>query len=200
VSRRVGLFGGTFDPVHTAHLWVAAAAQAHLGWDRVVWIPAFVSPHKLETPPTEGPHRLRMLELALADRPGWSVWTHELDAGRPCPTVDTVAAWARRHPEDRLWFLLGADALASLPRWIRPRELLATVRLAVYARPGAPPPGPPPGGPDAEIDVIPGVRHDVSATAIRARLAAGQPTPELPPAVRDYIQTHRLYGTGARRA
>lgn len=198
MTRRVGLFGGTFDPVHRAHLRIAEAAQDHLEWDRVVWVPAFVSPHKLNNPPTDGVHRLRMLELVAAERPEWSVWTHELDAGRPCASADTVVAWRRRHPEDELWFLLGADALASVPRWIRPGELVANARLAVYQRPGAPDPGPLPGLPQAGIDVIAGVRHDVSATSIRSALARGLPTPDLPAAVRGYIDAHRLYGSGSR--
>jgi len=187
--RRVGLVGGTFDPVHAGHLWLAAAALAHAGCAEAWLVPAARPPHR-PAPGATFADRLAMCRLAVADRPGLAARDDEARREGPSYTVDTLRALCARHGPAISWVLcLGADAAADLPGWREPDEIPRLCRLAIAARPGGPPLPDLPGALR-----LPGTPPDVSATEIRRRVAAGLPIAGLvPDAVAAYIAAHRLY-------
>jgi len=199
---RVGLYGGSFDPVHSAHLAVARRAAQAFELARVIFVPARRPPHKPDAQLAPDAHRLAMLELATTGDAGWSVDPCELSRVGPSYTIDTVRDLERRIAPAELWMILGSDNLPGLPHWRSAEELLALVRPIVVAR-----------APEARAqlerataqlpaalaqrltagwvggDPIPG-----SATEVRARLRAGEdPGAQLPPGVAEYIRTHGLY-------
>jgi nicotinate-nucleotide adenylyltransferase len=199
VTRRIGLMGGTFDPIHIAHLVVAqeAAWAAHL--DEVRFIPARQPPHKGGEPVTEAHHRLAMTKAAIAGNPLFSVSTIEIDREGPSFTVDTLREL--QEPGIQLLFIMGLDSLAELLTWHDPSGIVALAELvAVYRRVGQDPhvvqhqlEAVLPAARDrVHIVLIPAL--DVSSTEVRARVAAGQPIRYLvPDHVVDYIQTNGLY-------
>ncbi|GAA0782018.1 nicotinate (nicotinamide) nucleotide adenylyltransferase [Castellaniella ginsengisoli] len=189
----VGLLGGSFDPVHRAHVALAQAARDALGLAHVELLPA-ARPWQRGRLGAAPEHRLRMLELACAGDPGLRVNPIELHRGGDTYTIDTLAALPSTA---RYTWILGSDQLANFCTWHRWRDLLSHVRLAVAERPGIPAAPPPPlaqalspGG----LVRIPFVPQPISATAIRQALAAGRPVDAaLDPRVLDYIHAHRLY-------
>ncbi len=193
VTPQVGLLGGSFDPVHRAHIALAQAARDALGLEHVELLPA-ARPWQRGRLGATSEHRLRMLELACADDPGLRVNPIELHRAGVTYTIDTLAALPATA---RYTWILGSDQLANFCTWHRWRELLQHVRLAVAERPGTPvAPSPelaqalPPDG----LVRIPFTPQPISATAIRQDLAAGRPVDAmLAPRVLDYIHAHRLY-------
>jgi nicotinate-nucleotide adenylyltransferase len=192
VHRRVGLFGGSFDPVHRAHLALAHEAMHALRLDEVRWVPAG-QPWQKQRAISPALHREQMLQLAIAGEPRFVLDRIELLRQGPSYTLDTVRALAEREPEAEWFLLIGADQYAGLHTWVNWQELLARVTLAVANRPGAAPP--------VHADVL---RHphrtvplpmlDISSTEIRRRVAAGEDISTLvPPEVARYIDHHRLY-------
>ncbi len=197
--RRLGILGGTFDPPHHGHLGAAQEALHQLALDRVLWVPAGAPPHKPSQPITPAHHRLRMLEQALAGHPHLSISTIDLERPGPCYTVDALALLRAEYgPEPEFYFIEGADSLADLPTWYRPRQLLELCRLAVVRRPGV------------EIDLaaleerLPGLRArihfvempllEISSTDLRRRVRQGRPISYLVPAgVEAYIREQGLY-------
>jgi nicotinate-nucleotide adenylyltransferase len=133
---RIGIFGGSFDPVHLGHLLVAECCREQARLDRVVFMPAAVSPHKQDRPPTPAADRLEMLRLATGGHPAFAVSTLEIDRGGVSYTADTIAALAATCPADRLLLLLGPDALAGLPRWHEPGRVLAGAEIVAVEREG----------------------------------------------------------------
>lgn len=133
---RIGVFGGSFDPVHIGHLIVAECCREQAGLERVLFLPASVPPHKQERSLAPGPLRLEMLELALAGHDGFVVCEEEITRGGVSYTVDTLEALLMRRPDDEHLLLLGVDALASLPTWRLPQRILQIVRLLVVERSG----------------------------------------------------------------
>ncbi len=196
------IFGGTFDPVHNGHLLTARAAMNRLQAQRVVFVPANTSPHKLSTPHCSAlpQHRLAMLQLAVGDDPAMEVSAVELLRPPPSYTVDTLAILRRDRPGDTLILLVGADQLPALNTWKEIDTILATTPIAILPRPGFEVPNKPPGnfGDDMWKKVIGGVlkipQYSISATAIRRAIAQGQPvSDQIPEAVMAYIRNHRLY-------
>ncbi|MBK1614053.1 nicotinate (nicotinamide) nucleotide adenylyltransferase [Rubrivivax gelatinosus] len=190
-GRRIGLFGGSFDPVHRAHLAFARSALAQLALDEVRWVPAGQPWQKARTL-SEARHRVAMLELATAGEPRFVIEDIELERSGPSYTLDTVQALQAREPGAHWVLLIGQDQYAGLHSWHRWRELLAEVELAVAARPGVAPAA------EAEVACCPHaivpLAMDVSATEIRRRAANGQDITELvPPQVARYIDQHALY-------
>src|SRR5689334_2988534 len=138
--RRIGLFGGSFDPPHAGHLHVARAARGRFGLDRVVFVPAAEPPHKPGQRLASGADRLALLNLLLEGEPGCEVSDLELARGGRSFTIDTVRALpaALGEPEDcEIYLLLGSDNLAGLPRWREGRALLERVQPVVVRRAGA---------------------------------------------------------------
>jgi nicotinate-nucleotide adenylyltransferase len=192
VGQRIGLFGGTFDPPHNAHLALAQAALAELQLDEVRWIPAG-QPWQKARRVSDALHREAMVRAAIAGRPHFVLDRIELDRAGPSFTLDTVRTLQAQQQQAQLFLIIGADQYAGLHTWRDWPELLARVVLAVANRPG------PVARPDAEVlrhphRVVPLPMQDVSSTGIRARVAAGQAIDALvPEAVARYIDQHHLY-------
>jgi nicotinate-nucleotide adenylyltransferase len=190
--RRIGLFGGSFDPVHVAHLALARRALADLALDELRWVPAGHAWQKTRAM-TPAAHREAMLRLAIADEPRWVLEGCELRRPGPSYTVDTVRELQAAEPGATWFLVIGQDQYAGLHTWHHFDELLRLVTLAVALRPGAAAEA------DARVRAAPMQPialppMAVSATDIRARIAAGEGIAGLvPPAVADYIDRHRLY-------
>jgi len=131
---RIGIFGGSFDPVHVGHLIAAECCREQAGLDRVLFVPAAVSPLKQTQPPLPAAQRLEMLSLATGGHPGFAVSTVETDRGGVSYTVETLETLAARHPDDELVLLLGPDALAALTRWHDPARIVSRADLLVIER------------------------------------------------------------------
>lgn len=192
MSQRIGLFGGSFDPVHNAHLELARTAVAALQLDQVRWVPAG-HPWQKTRQVSDAAHRAAMVDLAIAGDPRFVLDRIELATNGPSYTLDTVRALQAAHPGASWFLLIGQDQYAGLHTWHGWEELLDRVVLAVAQRPGVRLP--------INSDVL---RHaqrsvplpmlDISSTDIRSRVALGQPIDHLvPPAVARYIDQHALY-------
>jgi len=201
--------GGTFDPVHLGHLAIAAAARDALDLERVLFLPAGIPPHKRGSDPAPATDRVAMVRLAIDGLPGFEISRIDVDRAGPSYTADSVALIteaeraAGREPD--LVLIMSAETLAGLPEWHEPLQLLDACRVAVVPRAGHPPPDPAwieahfPGRAD-RIIVIDGPRLEVSSTAIRERVAAGESVSNLvPEAVERYIADHGLYQHPAHR-
>jgi nicotinate-nucleotide adenylyltransferase len=189
---RIGIFGGSFDPVHRGHLAVAHRAIARLGLDQLRFVPARVQPLKSFGPLAAATDRVAMLRVAMGGAPGFMVDTREIDRSAPSYTVDTLRELRREHPDDELFLLIGADAARDLPRWREGNELTRLATLVVVPRSGDSGGPLPPGA--MELDMAP---VEVSATDIRGRVAQGQKVNHLvPDAVAEYIAARGLYRTG----
>jgi nicotinate-nucleotide adenylyltransferase len=183
--KKIGIFGGTFDPIHHAHLILAGDAIEQLGLESVVFIPAAISPHKLEGRPAPADVRVEMLRAAIADEPRFSLTTIELDRPAPSYTVDTMEALRLRESGAKFVCLIGEDNVAQLSTWHRFADLAKIVDFAVLDRTGLKTEHP-----------YPAIRRhlDISATEIRNRVARGQSIRYLvPPAVEKIIRERQLY-------
>ena len=198
--NRVGILGGTFDPIHLGHLLLAEEARLALSLDSVVFIPAGRPWRKAEREVSRPEDRLTMVRLAIAGNPAFSVSRAEIDREGPTYTVDTIDAlrdaWG---PEPALWFILGADTLLDLPNWKQPERILEQARLAVagrgslrledMARMEAQLPTI-----SACIDVVPLPRIEISSSELRRRLSLGLSARYwLPRSVAEYAREHNLY-------
>jgi nicotinate-nucleotide adenylyltransferase len=193
----LGLFGGTFDPVHNAHLALARSALSELHLDEVRWVPAG-QPWQKARAVTEAAHREAMLHLALGDEPRFIVDRIEIERNGPSYTLDTVRELQAAMPGNEWWLLIGHDQYAGLHTWKDWQELLSRVVLAVANRPGE--------VPDVHPDVqrfphrcVPLAMLDISSTDIRRRVAEGGDISRLvPPEVARYIDQHALYRAAIR--
>jgi nicotinate-nucleotide adenylyltransferase len=181
------VLGGTFDPVHNAHLAMARAALAQLALDKVLWIPTGAPDYR--TPPVaSAPDRLAMLRLALEHEPLYELDLREISGGATGYTADTLKELRLElGPATEIWLLLGADQYEKLDGWYRPQEVRRLARLGVFARPGFPSPGP-------QATTVALAPMDISGSEIRARAARGESLDGLvPDAVAHYISDKRLY-------
>jgi nicotinate-nucleotide adenylyltransferase len=191
---RVGVFGGSFDPVHNGHLKAAEACRAAVPLDRVLFAPAFAQPLKPHGPIASAQDRLRMLELAIEGHSEFRVSTIEIERGGVSYTVDTLRQLSTSRPDDRLYLILGADALADLENWREPNEICRLATLLVVDRLGTASPSHLPGANVVHVAMEP---IDVSSNEIRGRLSRGEPIEHLvPPAVADLIADQGLYRRG----
>jgi nicotinate-nucleotide adenylyltransferase len=174
VGERIGLLGGTFDPPHVGHLFLAYAALEQLGLHRVVFIPARRQPLKAGAHITDPAHRLAMTRLLAAGDDRLSVDAVELEREGLSYSVDTVRAYRAAHPSAELTFLMGEDTAATLGQWREPVAIAGLARLVVLTRGDAPAPSTPlPAG--VHVERLATRRIDVSATEVRARVRAGLP-------------------------
>ena len=190
---RVGLFGGTFNPIHLGHLLLAESARESLSLDRVLFIPNRQPPHKPSAGLLPGTIRLKLVQLAIRNHPAFAASDIELHRDGPSYTVETVKLLRRQAPGAQLFLIMGEDMLAV--RWQAWSELKRLCTVVVAGRPGAK-------GRRAErgITRIPMPQVEISAAAIRARVAAGRSIRYLvPDVVARYIREHRLYHTGGAR-
>jgi nicotinate-nucleotide adenylyltransferase len=191
---RVGLYGGTFDPIHLGHLRAAENAREELALDLVAFVPAAMPPHR-EAPVTAASDRLAMVRLATAPHAAFDAWDVELRREGPSYTIETVTALVEARASDSFVLVVGADTWPELPSWKEPERLLALVEVAVVDRPGfasATPTAPFPGARGAHRVSGPGL--PLSASAIRAHARAGRSVRFLvPDPVADYIGERGLY-------
>jgi nicotinate-nucleotide adenylyltransferase len=190
--KRIGLFGGTFDPVHTAHVALARQALDALALDELRWIPAgqpWQKARQLAAPQ----HREAMVRLAIEGESRFMLDRCELKRQGPSFTLDTVRELQAKEPGNEWFLILGQDQYAGLHTWRDWRELLARVTLAIANRPGVTP-APHPDVQKVPHQMVPLPMMDVSSTAIRDRIAEGEGVTELvPPAVARYIDQNDLY-------
>ena len=195
--RRIGLFGGTFDPVHTAHVALARAALQAFDLDSVRWIPTG-QPWQKGFDITDAVHREAMVRLAIEDEPRFVLDRIEIERQGPSYTLDTVRELVAAEPDTEWVLIIGQDQYAGLHTWRDWPVLLSLVTLAVANRPG------PAQLPDPEVQrfahrAVPLPMLDVSSTDIRAEVAAGHDISEVvPPQVARYIETHGLYRAPAK--
>lgn len=193
------LFGGTFDPPHEGHVAMARAALAATGAERLVVVPALRSPFKTGFEPAPGADRLAMCRAAFAPVAGAEISTVEIDRTPPSYTIDTLESLRRANPGVAAWWLLvGEDSLNDLPRWHRAAALAASCGFLVAprrARGDGHPSATFPTG--FRLRPVPMDPVDVSASAIRASLAAGRSPAGLPAAVLAVIRERGLYGAGS---
>lgn len=186
MKARIGVFGGTFDPVHVGHLAIALAALESVPLDRIVFVPARRSPLKDRDPVASVADRVAMLEAAIAHEPRFGLSRVELERDGVSYTVDTLEAL---RPQGELSLILGSDALADLARWRRPDRIRELATIFVAARPGAPVPDP---GHGAQVFDAP--RLDISSRELRSRASRGLSLRYLvPDAVWEHIKKRGLY-------
>jgi nicotinate-nucleotide adenylyltransferase len=194
---RLGVFGGTFDPIHLAHLVLAEQAREQLRLDQVLFMPAFIPPHKMGRTLSPPKVRLEMAELAVAGHPNFEVGDLELRRTGPSYTVDTLRTLREQHPSAELFLLLGGDSLADFPTWREPREILSLAKLGVMKREGSPPPEQPTGW-EAElaerVTFIEAPLLAISGTDLRRRVSEGRSIRYfVPAAVEAFINANKLY-------
>ncbi len=190
----IGLFGGTFDPVHVGHLVMAEQCREQAELDEVWFLPAARPPHKQDHPPTPFARRVEMLALAVAGNPNFRISEIENERAGPSYTVDTLEELTRRHPTHRWCFIIGSDSLPELPRWHLPERILELAELVVVGRPGSPLPEVETRETAGRFRVVHSPLVDVASRDLRRRVAEGRSLRYLVPrAVEIFIQTHRLY-------
>jgi len=184
-ALRLGLYGGTFDPIHHGHLILARDAIERLALDRVIFIPAALSPHKLTTRPVLPTLRRDMVAAAIAGEPSFALDDSEIHRAGPSYTIDTVENVRTAHPRAELFYFIGEDNVAALHTWRRIEDLRRLVQFIVFGR----------GESGAAHDFVRLPRRiDISATEIRTRVAHGESIRYLvPDAVREIIARHQLY-------
>ena len=183
--KKIAIYGGTFDPVHHAHLILAREAIETLGLEKVILVPAAISPLKKAAPVASGEVRLAMLRAAIKDEPEFEVDECELRRASPSYTIDTVEDIRRRESDAALYCLIGEDNIEQLPRWYRFSELEKMVHFIVLDRSGK--------QPTHSYQLI-HRRIDISATEIRRRVAQNESIRYLvPESVEEIIQGEKLY-------
>lgn len=200
---RLGIFGGSFDPVHLGHLFLAECCREKCALDQVLFVPAAVSPHKQDAHPTDAKARVEMLQLAIGGHEVFDVSTFEIHRSGVSYTVDTLSAMKEQHDNPELFFLMGADSLPLFPTWREPSRICELATLVIVGRQGSPPP---------DLDVLSEVTTPARITAmrevqfqmplvefssseIRRRVAAGESIRyQTPRAVEAYIWAEKLYG------
>lgn len=185
---RVAIFGGTFDPIHSAHLNVAEEAAEAFALDRVLFIPAANPPHKAETR-TPFEHRYRMVELACQRDPRFVASRLEEGQTKSYSYYTILKVRETLQPGDALFFLIGADAFAEIDSWHRADEVAKMVDFIVVTRPGHEY-GTPHG---CQVHPLESLSLEVSSSDIRQKLSRGEAVMELPAAVYEYVRAHRLY-------
>jgi nicotinate-nucleotide adenylyltransferase len=197
--ERLGVLGGTFDPPHIGHLWLATAAADELALAKVLLVPAANPPHKRRRSISHAADRVLMTRLAVANDPRLDVSLVELEREGPSYTVDTLTELGQRHPDSDLVLILAADSLAQIDTWREPERILELASWAVGPRPGAALPSRAElvarwGRSASRIHLLGGPALDVSGTLIRRRVAAGRAIRYLVPrAVEELIVNRRLY-------
>lgn len=191
MAERLGILGGTFDPVHIGHVLLAQAVREHLNLHRVVFVPAADPPHKCDLV-ASAEHRFEMVRLAVEGLNGFEVSRVELDRAGPSYTVDTLGWFRQHHADSQLFLIIGADNIADLATWYNPEAILELATVVSGSRQS-----------DAtatrfsdRIQRVPTPVYDISSTIIRQRLHQNLPVRYLiPEAVEQYLANHGLYAS-----
>jgi nicotinate-nucleotide adenylyltransferase len=188
---KLGIFGGSFDPVHIGHLLVAQAAIEELALDRLFFIPAAISPFKPENKAASDAVRLQLLRLALAGKTDCEIDEQEIKHGGISYSIKTLRDYAKRFPQAELFYIIGADNIFKLNEWREASELAKLAEFVAIPRPGEP---------AAEFPkpfrgrILKGFPVEISSSQIRARVKAGLPVENLvPPFVADAVRAAKLY-------
>jgi nicotinate-nucleotide adenylyltransferase len=193
VPLRLGIFGGSFNPIHFGHLLAADDVRSQLRLDRVLFIPTWHPPHK-RRPLTPYLHRLAMTRLAVDGQPGFELCPIEESRPGPSYTVDTLRELHSLYPGAALYLIVGSDQYRDVASWHRPDLLTSLARVVVMSRPGVEQPTLFPGHDSKRVLFRPIIPVGISAAAIRARLAKGRSIRYmLPVRVAEYARRHRLY-------
>ncbi len=203
--RRIGVLGGTFDPIHHGHLFIAEEARVRIPLERVLFVPAAQPPHKTNVYFCPAKHRLRMVELAVASNTLFEVSTVDTDRPGPHYSVDMITLLQEEYgPQTEFYFIMGLDSLAGIVTWHQPARLLELCHLAVASRRGY----------RADLRALEGslpgistrtlvldtLELEISSSDIERRIREGLPIKYLvPEAVEEYIHAHKLYLDTARR-
>jgi nicotinate-nucleotide adenylyltransferase len=183
--KKISIYGGSFDPIHHGHLILAREAREALNFEKVIFVPAAVSPFKGRAAAASGDMRLKMLHAAIEGEEGFAIDDCELRRPPPSWTIDTVLEIRQRETDSEIYLLIGEDNVATLDRWRRFDELKKMVRFVVLDRTGS--------QAQRDYQIVRG-KIDISATEIRKRVAQGQSIRYLvPPAVEEIIQREKLY-------
>ncbi len=196
--KRIGLLGGTFDPIHNGHIHIAEAAVRRAELDQVIFLPAGQPPHKRGRETAPAAARLDMVRLAIGGHPAFTLSNYEIATGRVNYTVDTLRYFRSQYASDRLFFIIGADSFRDMPLWKDYADILRLTSLIVVSRPDVPKETllsrfrgeePPP-----HILLSEEGHYDISSTEIRERVRRGQDIGGLvPDPVGAYIRTNHLY-------
>ncbi|MBI3313133.1 MAG: nicotinate-nucleotide adenylyltransferase [Candidatus Omnitrophica bacterium] len=190
---KIGILGGTFDPIHLGHLSLARHAQKQFHLDKILFIPAFIPPHKASRRDlTPAPYRYRMVELAIQKEPGFEISDLELNRPDISYTVDTLRDLEKKYPRSEFYLIVGSDTLAEIPGWHEGEEIMKKIHFLAARREAG-----------KKIDIPPDKIAwidmpvcEISSSTIRSCLEKGQQTSQwLPPSVEAYILENKLYRT-----
>ncbi len=193
---KIGILGGTFDPIHEGHLAIARAAKNQFHLDKVFFVPAFLPPHKTARRDlTPAPYRYRMVEMAIRNEPSFEISDAELNRPDISYTVDTLKAFKEKYPAAELYFIVGSDTMPEIPKWYQPDEINRLVKFLMAPREGvdqnAALPYP------KNTQWIKMTEVPASSSRIREMLKQGRPVgPVLPEGVESYLKRMNLYGEG----
>jgi nicotinate-nucleotide adenylyltransferase len=198
VTDRIGIFGGTFDPLHHGHLIIAGELKFRLGLDRVLFLPAGRPPHKTDREITADHERLHMLESVLSSDPAFGISYIDIENQGPSYTAESMRRHQERFPDAELVFLMGQDSFRDLPYWHKPGEIAQLVRIGVALRPGV--------VVDVEyvyqrvpelegrVDFVNVPLIQIASSEIRRRVRNDEPIRyHVPPIVEEYIRKRELY-------
>ncbi len=194
-KKKIGILGGTFDPIHMGHLVLAEQVKEKLKLNRVIFIPCLSPPHKTKRKLSMADHRFRMAALAVEDNPSFSISDVELKRTGLSYTIDTLRQLKRTHPDSEIYFLTGSDVLDEIHTWKDPEEIYKLAKMVIAVRPGFD--GFDPGNRFAEKSIIIHITGlDISSSQIRERVKKGQSIRYLVPSrVEEYIRKKKLYTT-----
>lgn len=187
--RCIGIFGGSFDPPHHAHLEIATRVTEQIPLDTLYFVPSFRSPLKQKPAVASAHHRMAMIQLLAGQRTEWQVLSYEIDQGRAVTTIETVENLMQHHPQAGCYLILGGDQAAQFTTWREWQRLAGLVHIVCFTRAGAPPVAPF----TTDLTIIP-YYAQLASTLVRDRIRKGESTDDsIAPAVQAYIKEHRLY-------
>lgn len=193
--ERIGIFGGTFDPIHRTHIDIARTALREANLDYVIFVVSARPPHKHAATQATPEQRLAMVEAALAHEPGMEASSIELRRSGPSYTAETLDLLAEQHPDASFYLILGMDALKDLPKWRDPERILERAHLLVFPRQGETPE--PPDALKGRYELLPFEASPLSSTEIRRRAANGEDLNGfVPPEVLRIMHEEKIYGLG----